>query len=73
MAVVVADLGVSTPCCKPTKDQLAWIATRLRWGLDAFYLTRFLPHHSPDHRRGLRYGSGKDTSPGRSSSDRSEI
>jgi hypothetical protein len=55
MAVVVAGSGVSFPCCKPTKDQLAWIATRLRWVLDAFYLTHFLTHHSPDHRRGLTF------------------
>jgi hypothetical protein len=56
MAVAVAGSGVSIPSCKPTKDQLAWIATRLRWVLDAFYLTRFLTHHSPDHPYGLHRG-----------------
>jgi hypothetical protein len=55
MAVVVAGSGVSIPCRKPTKHQLAWIATRLRWVFVAFYFTRFLTHHSPRHRRGLTF------------------
>jgi hypothetical protein len=41
MTVVVASSGFSIPFCKPTKDQLAWITTRLRWVLGAFYLTGF--------------------------------
>jgi hypothetical protein len=55
MTVVVASSHVSIPWRKPTKDQLAWIATRLRWVFGAFYLTRFLTHHGPDHRTGLGF------------------
>ena len=44
--------GGSIPCWKQrTKGQwLAWIARRLRWVLDAFYVTLFLTL-SPDRRR----------------------
>jgi hypothetical protein len=58
MTVVVASSGFSIPHCKPTKDQLAWITTRLRWVLGAFYLTRFLTHHIPDHRSSLMFRLG---------------
>jgi hypothetical protein len=49
--------GGSIPCWKQrTKGQgLAWIATRLRWVLDAFDLTSFLTHRSARHRRGLAF------------------
>ena len=36
---------------------LAWIATRLRWVPDAFYVTLFLTYHSPDRRRCLTFRS----------------
>ena len=65
--------GGSIPCWKQrTKGQgLAWIATRLRWVLDAFDLTSFLTHRSARHRRGLAFGVRlwrqfiPDLSPGR--------
>jgi hypothetical protein len=51
-------VGGSIPCWKQrTKGQwLAWIARRLRWVLDAFYVTLFLTL-SPDRRRCLTFWS----------------
>ena len=48
-------VGGSIPCWKRhTKGQwLAWMAARLRWVLNAFYVTLFLTHHSPARRRCL--------------------
>jgi hypothetical protein len=52
-------VGGSIPRWKQrTKGQwLAWIATRLRWVLDAFYVTLLLTYHSPDRRRCLTFWS----------------
>jgi hypothetical protein len=52
-------VGGSIPRWKQrTKGQwLAWIATRLRWVLNAFYVTLFLTYHSPVRRRGLTFRS----------------
>ena len=52
-------VGGSIPCWKRhTKGQwLAWIAARLWWVLDAFYVTLFPTHHSPARRRCLMFWS----------------
>jgi hypothetical protein len=55
MTAVVASSGFFIPCCKPTKDGLAWITTRLLRAFDAFNLTSFLTHRSALRRRDLAF------------------
>jgi len=65
MAVVVAGSGVSSQRSKePSENELASIATRLWWVLDAFELTFSLNHYRPDRQSGLafRLGCGGDSS-----------